>query len=390
MPIKDYYKILGVTEKAGPDEIKKAYRNLAKKYHPDTNPGNKEAEEKFKEANEANETLSDKDKRAKYDQIKDAQARGFDFSQHAGGGNPRGYSTNGSFDFGDLFGDFFSGRGNKGQAGGAGGFEDIFDMFSNQGARRGYTQEAYEEEGRGEKGQDITVRIEIPFTLAMEGGETIIKVPRAVDCQRCRGTGAEPGAKVEQCHACGGEGTMHFSQGGFMINKTCPACGGKGTIIHDRCKECGGSGEKEETRKIRIHIPSGAAEGDKIRVKNEGNMRSWNRERGDLYVVFKVEKSAVYDRRGDDLYMTIKINPALAVLGGAVDVPTPEGHVNLKIPAGSQHGTLMKMGGHGAMNIKTGKKGNFYVKVEIEMPRAATPEEKEIMGKWAKIRKWNI
>jgi molecular chaperone DnaJ len=387
MPIKDYYKLLGVDKNAGEAEIKKSFRTLAKKYHPDANPGSKEAEEKFKEISEAYDVLSDKDKRAKYEQLKDAQARGFDFSNFKGGSNPQGYSSQGNGDFSDIFGDIFSGRGGK-QSGG--GFEDIFDMFFNQGPRRGYSQESVSQEGRGPKGQDITVRIEIPFSLAMAGGETIVKVPRAVDCVRCRGTGAEPGARVEQCPACGGEGTMHFAQGGFMVNKTCPRCAGKGSIINEFCHDCGGSGEAQEIRKIRIHIPEGAADGDKIRIKNEGNMRSWNRERGDLYVIFRVDGSDTFERKGDDIYYTLKVNPATAVLGGSAKVIAPDGAIELKIPAGIQPGTSLKVSGHGARNIRTGKKGSLFVKVDVEIPDASSQEEKELLKKWAKMKNWNI
>jgi len=388
MPIKDFYKILGVDRNASPEEIKKAFRTLAKKYHPDANPGSKEAEEKFKEISEAYDVLTDKDKKAKYEQLKDAQARGFDFSNFSGG-QPSGYSSQGGGDFSEVFGDIFSGRGGAGRQAG-GGFEDIFDMFFNQGPRRGYSQEGATQEGRGPKGQDITVRIEIPFSLAMEGGETIVKVPRAVDCARCRGTGAEPGARVEQCPACGGEGTMHFAQGGFMVNKTCPRCAGKGSIINEFCHECGGSGETQEIRKIRIHIPEGAADGDKIRIRNEGNMRSWNRERGDLYVIFKVDRSETFERRGDDIYYSLKINPAVAVLGGSAQVKVPDGTIDLKIPAGLQPGTSLKVAGHGARNIRTGKKGSLFVKVDVEIPNSTDPEEKELLKKWAKLKNWDL
>jgi molecular chaperone DnaJ len=384
MPIKDYYKILGVDSKADENEIKKSFRTLAKKYHPDANPGSKEAEEKFKEISEAYDVLSDKEKRTKYEQLKEAQAGGFDFSKYGGGAN----QAAGGADFSDIFGNVFSGRG--GAKRGAGGFEDIFDMFFNQGPRRGYSREEFSSEDKGPKGQDVTVRIEIPFSLAMEGGETIVKVPRAVDCARCRGTGAEPGARVEQCPSCGGEGTMHFAQGGFMVNKTCPRCGGKGSIINEFCHECGGSGETQEIRKIRIHIPEGAAEGDKIKIKNEGNMRSWNKERGDLYVIFKVDSSETFERRGDDIYYTLKTNPAVAVLGGTAQIKIPDGTIDMKIPAGIQPGTNLKVSGRGARNIKTGRKGSLFVKVDVEIPAVSGSEEKELLEKWAKIRKWNL
>lgn len=385
MPIKDYYKILGVTEKSTEAEIKKSFRSLAKQYHPDANPGNKASEEKFKEISEAYEVLTDKDKRAKYEQVKDAQNHGYDFSQYAGKGRTSQGAGQGQ-DFSEMFGDIFSGRGSSK----AGGFEDLFDMFFDQGPKRGFSQTEYTQEGSGAKGQDVNIRIEIPFALAMEGGETIIKVPRAVDCARCRGIGAEPGAQVTQCEACHGAGAMQFSQGGFVVNKTCPRCGGKGTTITDYCHECGGSGEKQEIRKIRIHIPAGVKEGEKIKIKNEGNMRSWNKERGDLYVIFKVEKSDIFERKGDDIYFSIKINMAQAILGGHVEVPTPDGNIEIKVPVGIQSGTSIKMTGHGAKNIKTGKKGNFYVKVEVETPKAENDEEKELINKFAKIKNWKL
>ncbi len=384
MPIKDYFKILGVAEGADEAAIKKSFRNLAKKYHPDANPNNKEAEEKFKEISEAYEVLTNKEKRSKYEQLKDAQSRGFDFSQYAGKG--QGARNAGGQDFSEMFGDIFSGRGGSK----AGGFEDLFDMFFDQGPKRGFSQTEYAQEGKGAKGEDVNVRIEIPFALAMEGGETIVKVPRAIDCDRCRGTGAEPGAQVSQCEACHGAGTMQFSQGGFVVNKTCPRCGGKGSTITDYCHQCHGSGESQEIRKIRIHIPEGVKEGEKIRIKNEGNMRSWNKERGDLYVVFKVEKSDTFERRGDDIYFSAQVNMATAILGGHMQVPTPEGNIEIKVPAGIQSGTSIKMTAHGAKNIKTGKKGNFYVKVEVETPKAESEEEKELVRKLAKVKKWEI
>jgi len=224
----------------------------------------------------------------------------------------------------------------------------------------------------------------------MEGGETIIKVPRAVDCARCRGNGAEPGAKVSKCEACHGAGAMQFSQGGFVVNKTCPRCGGKGTTITDYCHDCSGSGESQEIRKIRIHIPAGVKEADKIKIKNEGNMRSWNKERGDLYVIFKVEKSDTFERKGDDVYFSMKINLGQAILGGHIEVPTPGGNIEIKVPAGIQSGTSIKMSGHGAKNIKTGKKGNFYVKIEVEIPKAESDEEKSLINKFAKMKNWHL
>jgi molecular chaperone DnaJ len=387
MPIKDYYKILGVPEGAGEEEIKKAFRTLAKQYHPDANPGNKQAEEKFKEINEANEVLSDKDKRAKYEQLKSAAAGGFDFSSFGRqpGGGPRGYSGSGPADFSDMFGGLFSGSGSRS----GGGFEDIFDMFFSNSRDRGF-RTSYDEDEYSEKGSDVNVRIEIPFQLALEGGETIIKVPRSKDCNRCNATGVEPGAQIKVCPMCGGRGVMEFSQGGFVINKPCPRCGGKGKEPSQRCKQCGGAGTVSETKQVRIKIPPGVNEGDKIKIKGQGNMSSSNRERGDLYVLFKVKESGMYERRGDDLYYKAKINIAQAVLGTKITVPIIDGAMAVKIPEGTQNGARLKIPGKGAKNIKTGRQGNFYVEIEVEIPKAATAEEKELMEKMAKAKKWEL
>jgi molecular chaperone DnaJ len=385
MPIKDYYKILGLEEGAGEAEVKKAFRSLAKKYHPDANPGNKQAEERFKEISEAHEVLSDKDKRAKYDQLKSASARGFDFSNMGGRpGGARGYSGSGSFDFSDIF----SGASQGGRRQG-GGFEDIFDMFFSGRQDRGFKTE-YDDSDYSERGSDVTVRIEIPFSLAMEGGETIIKVPRKKDCDRCNASGVEPGAGIIPCPMCGGRGAVEFSQGGFVINKPCPRCGGKGQEPAVRCKQCGGTGVMAETKQVRIKIPAGVAEGDKIKIRSQGNMNSSNRERGDLYVIFRVQESGVYARKGDDLYYTARINPAQAALGAKINVPTPEGPLAVRIPEGTQPGTRLKAAGKGAKNIKTGRKGNFYVEIEVDIPGTATDEERELWEKLAKLKKWDL
>jgi molecular chaperone DnaJ len=387
MPLKDYYKTLGVAQGAGEAEVKKAFRNLAKQYHPDANRGNKQAEEKFKEISEAYEVLSDKDKRAKYEQVKSASDRGFDFSNMRGqGGAPRGYSGAGSFDFSDVFGNIFSGQGQGKQAS---GFEDIFDMFFTNKQDRGF-KTTYDDSEYSEKGSDVTVRIEIPFSLAMEGGETIIKVPRAKDCDRCNATGVEPGAVIQLCPMCGGRGAMEFSQGGFVVNKPCPRCGGKGKVPSQHCSQCSGTGTTAETKQVRIKIPSGVAEGDKIKITGQGNMSSTNQERGDLYVIFKVKESDMYERRGDDLYYNAVINMAQAMLGTKITVPTIEGAMAIKIPEGTQNNTSFKLAGRGAKNIKTGRKGNFYVEVKVEVQKAATEAERELMQKLAKLKKWDI
>ncbi|HDQ26419.1 MAG TPA: molecular chaperone DnaJ [bacterium] len=381
MPIKDYYKLLGVPENASEAEIKKVFRALAKKYHPDANPGNKAAEEKFKEMNEAYDTLSDAKKREKYDSIKNARASGFDFSNM---GANRGYSGPGGVDMNSVFSDIFSGRGKKQ----GGGFESIFDMFF-QGGGRGFATD-YDTDYAAEKGGDVNVRIDIPFFLAMEGGETIIKVPRKSDCTRCNATGAEPGTKITACPMCGGRGNIEFSQGGFVVNKVCPRCDGKGREPLRRCSACGGSGVTKEAKQVKVKIPAGVSDGDKIKIKGQGNMSPLNRQRGDLYVLFSVKGSAEYERRGDDLYGACVINVAQAMAGASVNVHTPSGRVQIKIPPGTGDGKVFRVPGFGAPNIRGGKKGDFFAVIKVEIPAFKTDEEKKIVEKLAKIKKLEL
>jgi molecular chaperone DnaJ len=381
MPVKDYYKILGIREDASEEEIKKAFRNLAKQYHPDANPGNKQAEEKFKEINEAYEVLSNKQKRAQYEQLRNAQARGFDFSNTRAGNAD--FSSFGGFDFTNIFSDLFSGGKSKTSS----GFEDIFDMFFSK-RDRGFST-SYDEDSYGEKGTDITVRIEIPFALALEGGETIIKVPRTVDCSRCNATGVEPGSPIVVCPMCGGTGTLQYSQGGFIINKICPRCSGKGKMPKQYCRQCNGSGVEEEIKQIKIKIPAGVKDGDKIKIKEQGNMNSSNKKRGDLYVLFAVKESPEYKRDGDDIYFKQKINLAQAIFGSKINVTTPYGVVAVKVPEGAKSGTVLRIKGFGARNIKTGRKGDFFVELDVEIPKAGTKEEKELIEKLAKLKNMN-
>ena len=376
MKLKDYYSILGVSRGASESEIKNKFRQLAKKYHPDANPGNKEAEEKFKEVSEAYEVLTSKEKREKYEQLRDAQERGFDFSQYGG----QGGAGQESYDFSSVFENIF-GRSSK-----QGGFEDILDMFFQGTGRNTQSQRAARH--TSDKGDDLTARMEIPLDLSLKGGETILKVPRVKDCATCRGTGAEPGAGLAQCRMCGGHGTMAFEQGGFVINKPCPQCEGKGAVPVAKCKTCGGTGETKETRQIRIKIPAGIKDGDKIKIKNEGNMHSWNKKRGDLYVVFRVSGGA-YVRDGDDLYYDLVIDVFDAISGAKAAVPLPEGgEINITIPAGTQSGAVFKVQGKGAKNITTEKYGNLMVRVFVQIPAARTPEQQkavdEIKGKFKK------
>ncbi len=278
MPIKDYYKILGVNENATEDEIKKAFRKLAKQYHPDMNPGDKSAEAKFKEINEAHEVLSNKEKRAKYDQMRKYSSSGFDFSSFGRGqGSP--YESN--FDFSDLFSDIFSGRKRTGFTS---DISSIFDMFFDFGRGKSKTG-FYEDEGT-KKNLDITTRIKLKSEIAKKGGEIIIKFPREEKCERCSGSGFEKTSDSQICPMCGGGGMLQFSQAGFIISKTCPRCGGRGkTTI--ACRNCGGSGLGTKTAKIKVKIPPGIKNNTKLRIKNQGNSDNSGR-RGDLYVIVNI------------------------------------------------------------------------------------------------------
>jgi len=363
MPIKDYYKTLGVSEKATEQEIKTAFRKLAKEYHPDRNPGNKAAEARFKEISEANEALSNKDKRAKYDQMKTAQASGFDFSNYSGRQPGAGSAYQGNVDMSDIF-EMFSGRKGKGASQGFGGVGDIFDMFINRGNRNPFGAEGYEDIEE-EEASDVTVRIKIPFELAFKGGETIIKVPHHVACSKCDGSGNEPGYGAQPCPMCKGQGAIQFSQGGYIISKVCPRCSGRGQSAGRACSVCQGTGEEHETSKIRVKIPEGAYDGMKIRSKGHGNENPETKARGDLYVIFNIKAGGDYTRQGDDVIYEMQVSKQQAKEGASLEVPLPDSKIILKVPAGTKPGSLLKVKGRGAMNIKTRKRGDFYVKIGL-------------------------
>jgi molecular chaperone DnaJ len=386
--LKDYYKVLGLTESASADEIKKAFRDLAKKFHPDANPGNKAAEEKFKEISEAYEALSNPDKKSKYDQLKRAQSQGYDFSGMNRGGASHGGESGGTYsgnaDMGDIFGDIFGNTGKRGATGGGfSDFSDLFDMFFEGG--RPKQQQKYREEEQG-SGDDVTVRIEIPFDLSMKGGETIIKVPRESVCSRCGGTGGEPGSSAETCPKCGGRGKIQFSQGGFIINKTCPNCAGSGRSYSRDCSLCHGEGIEKEIKQIRIKVPAGVSDGTKIKIHEQGDTGPGKSGRGDLYVIFKVKQSEEFERKGDDLYFKARINIAQAMVGGNIKIPAHDGEINVKIPAGTSEGAMLKVKGHGVKNMKTGRSGDLYAVIGVDIPKADNDKERKLVEELAKLK----
>ena len=365
MAQKDYYKILGVSENASKDEIKRAYRRLAKKYHPDANPGNKAAEEKFKEISEAHQILSDPEKRKQYDQLKKFGESGFQGYQGFDFENLRkgtGRKTGRKFEFEDL-GEF-------------GSFSDIFSSIFDFGERE--RQSSWEPQ----KGEDLYSEIEIPFDQAISGGKTVFQVKKEKTCPVCHGTGGEPGSPVKTCPDCGGAGMISFSQGSFAVKRPCPRCYGRGKIIATLCHNCGGSGQIYISEKIAINIPPGINDGAQLRLKGQGKPGISGGPSGDLMVKVNVGEHRFFERKGADIYCQVSINIAQAVLGSKIRVRTINGKVDLKIPPGTQSGTLLRLKGKGV--DVNGIKGDQYVKVSVEMPKKVSEKQKKLMEEFAK------
>ena len=344
---RDYYEVLGVGKTANDDEIKKAYRKLAKKYHPDVNPGNKEAEEKFKEVNEAYGVLSNADSRAKYDQYGHAA---FDPASGAGGGF--GGFDFGGFDMGDIFSSFFGGGG---------------------GGRSG-TQ--------SQRGESIALRLRLSFEEAALGCKKKIEFTRKEKCSSCNGTGAENPNDVETCKTCGGTGRVRTVQntifGQMQSQTTCSACRGKGKTIKNRCKACSGSGLKNVSKSLDVNIPAGIDEGERLTLRSQGHASATGMA-GDLVLVVNVQKHEFFERDGENLYCEFPISFAEAVLGTTLSVPTLEEKVEIKIPAGTQSGTTFSVRGKGIARVNSRTKGDFFVTVNIDVPKNLTKEQKEAL-----------
>jgi molecular chaperone DnaJ len=368
MAQKDYYEILGVSEGASDAEIKKAYRRLAKKYHPDSNPNNKMAEEKFKEVSEAHEVLSNPEKRKQYDQLRHMKRSGF--TGFGGAQGTRGFE--------DLFGR----RGARGRTftyEDLGGFGDLGDLFSNifdmgEASRR--------QRWGPQKGADLYAEVEIPFDLAVSGGKTAVELRKEEVCPVCQGTGAKPGTSMSTCPQCGGSGMVSFSQGGFAVSRPCPRCLGRGKIITAPCPRCGGRGQISTLRKLVITIPAGISDGTQLRLRGQGQPGTSGGPAGDLMVKVNVGQHRFFERRGDDVYCTVPINIAQAALGTRVRVRTLDGKVELKIPPGTQSGTKFRLKGKG---VKTdGSKGDQYVEVAVEVPKRLSQKQKELLEQFAR------
>ena len=355
--VKDLYKTLGVSENASKDEIRKAFRKLAVKYHPDRTKGDKKAEERFKEINEAYQVLSNEEKRKQYDYMRN-NPFGAAFGAGAGA---RGGAQSFRFDTGDL-GDLF---------GGIGGLGDIFSFFGGRGRGKAGRQRP-----TPSRGSDIQTSITIPFETAARGGKYTLRLSKKGVCSNCGGTGAQPGSKQVTCPRCKGTGSVFVSQGAFGFSRTCPECMGTGTKISRPCTVCHGTGKAERPKTLTVKIPPGIKDGQRIRLSGEGEVGERGGPGGDLYIVVNVQKHPEFHRDGDIIYSDKEINLSTAVLGGKVRVQTLQGPVNLKIPPGTQPGTMFKLKGRGVKS-KTGRMGNHYVKVHVRIPKKLSSRQKK-------------
>ena len=355
---RDYYEVLGVSKGASDDELKKAYRKLAKQYHPDLNPGDKTAEAKFKEVNEAYEVLSDKEKRAKYDQFGHA---GVDPNFGAGGFNGGGFGFDmGDIDLGDIFGSFFGG--------GFGG-----------GSSRQRTGPM--------KGETLRAAVTITFEEAAFGCEKEIVLNRTETCEDCHGTGCAPGTTAEVCPDCHGSGTIRIQRGGgaftFATTTTCPKCNGKGKIIHQPCKSCGGTGTTRKQRKITVNIPAGIDNGQAVSLRGQGGAGRNGGPAGDLLISVTVRPHAFFKREGTSVYLDHPVTFLQATLGAELEIPTIDGKVKWNLPAGTQPGTTFRLRGKGIPSVNGRGRGDQYVTVRVQIPTSLNGEQKEALRAFA-------
>jgi len=353
MAKRDYYEVLGVSKDATTDEIKKAYRKLARRYHPDANPGDQNAEAKFKEINEAYVVLCDPEKRASYDRFGHADTNGQGFGGFGG--------------FGEGFGEF-------------GGIGDIFDMFFGGGGRR---------RTGPEKGSDIRTDMEISLKDAAFGLEREIKVPRVETCGTCGGSRAAAGSKPQTCPTCGGTGQVQYSQstpfGRIVQTRTCDRCHGAGKIIDKPCPTCRGTGQVRKTRNIKINVPPGVDNGSRLRLAGEGEAGVRGGPPGDLYVYIHVKPHRIFQREGDDLICEIPVSFTQAALGDELEVPTLDGKARLKIPEGTQSGTVFRMKGKGIPHINGYGQGDQHVRVKVVTPVKLNDRQKELLREFSRI-----
>jgi molecular chaperone DnaJ len=345
---RDYYEVLGVERSATDEDLKKAYRKLAVKYHPDKNPGDKAAEERFKEIGEAYQVLCDAERRAAYDRFGHAA-----FEQ----GGVGGFDFGAGFEdiLGDLFGDFFgTGRGRGGRT-------------------------------RARRGQDLQYQLEVVFEEAAHGCEKTLSIPRLMPCGTCSGSGAKPGTRATTCQQCRGSGQIRFQQGFFAIAKTCGTCNGQGTVIASPCTDCSGSGSRRRTHTLNVRIPAGVDTGSRLKLRGEGEAGGNGGPAGDLYVLLRVAEHPIFVRDGVDVVCEVPVSIAQAALGTEIDIPTLDGARKLKVPAGTQSGHLFRLRGHGVPDLNGYGRGDQVVRLTVETPRKLSARQRELLEEFARI-----
>jgi molecular chaperone DnaJ len=345
---RDYYEVLGVERSVDEQNLKGAYRKLALKYHPDRNPGDREAEEKFKEAAEAYSVLSDGQKRAAYDRYGHAGVQSAAAGAGGGGFDPGQFAG-----FEDILGEFF-------------GFGDL---FGGGGGRR---------RNRAQRGEDLPFELEISFEDVMKGMSADIQVPRMEACGRCSGKGAEPEDGLTQCPMCRGRGEIHYQQSFLTVRRTCSQCNGRGQIIRRPCKECKGEAYIRKEKKLKINIPAGVDNGTRLRLTGEGQPGANGGPSGDLYVLLKVKEHPVFDRENDDLHCTVPVNIAQAALGTEVDILTFDGLQTVKIPEGTQKGSKIKLKGLGVPHVQSHGRGDLFVNIDVKVPTKLSREQRKL------------
>lgn len=348
MSKRDYYDVLGVGRSAGDQEIKSAYRKLALQYHPDRNPGDHVAEEKFKEAAEAYAVLADPDKRGGYDRFGHAGVS-------SGTGGP-GFNADIFADFSDILGDFFG-----------------FGSGTGGGRRGGPV-----------RGADLRFDLEIPFEESFNGSETTIQIPREEHCETCKGTGAAPGSSRETCSQCRGTGQLRYQQGFLVVARTCGQCGGTGQVTRNPCQDCRGSGRKTRDRRVTVRVPAGIADGQRLRLQGEGEHGSVGAPPGDLYVVIHVQPHSVFHREGDELYLEVPVPYPTMAMGGSFKVEGPAGEMQVDVSAGTASGTLIEFPRKGMPSVTGRGRGSLYVRVVVDVPRKLNKDQKKLVEQLAK------